>query len=464
MNWNDAGILAQRLFFCTVSASIAGSLLTVLTGFLTRIDKYRNSSLNILGIKTALVLYLVPISAVAVLCSRTHFSLNGILWDSVFWKVVTSPMKKLYLILFVIWVIGLGFALIFRVLQYLKLRNILLGNIPVDDSLVLSIFEEYKEEFDVRKVRLYQNDMIGFPIVTGFLTPMIILPVSVFDEKTIRMILEHEFCHILNRDLQWKKACLLATFIHWANPFVYNILKRLIMQEEVECDIRTCTRTIHFTMKEYGLYLAGLDNGEDDTVFLSALSKPNDDLYRRLEGMVRRKNYEKITAAVCCLLMMFVSVIPSYAATDAVADMNESWILETEQAVAEVEGSNELVEYTAVVGNDGVVEIDLSKENGAIPYGTGVTLDYTVKANTRVTYRWMDMSAGDCIMISANCSDSSIVYRIGIRDTAGNLRYVQGSGSISHIFDITTDGEYSAYVENRSSTAMQVTGSAYYAN
>ena len=177
MNWNDAGILAQRLFFCTVSASIAGSLLTVLTGFLTRIDKYRNSSLNILGIKTALVLYLVPISAVAVLCSRAHFSLNGILWDSVFWKVVTSPMKKLYLILFVIWVIGLGFALIFRVLQYLKLRNILLGNIPVDDYLVLSIFEEYKEEFDVRKVRLYQNDMIGFPIVTGFLTPMIILPV-----------------------------------------------------------------------------------------------------------------------------------------------------------------------------------------------------------------------------------------------------------------------------------------------
>lgn len=459
MSLNDIAVFAERVFFCAVSATISGSILTILTCFMSRFAGYRNSNLNIIGIKSAIIMYLVPISVVFVIGSKVNLSVHGFVWSSVFWNVTTTPMQKLYLTLFGIWLFGLGFAFLFRTWQYLRLREILLGNIPVEDPLVIRIFEEYKETYSIKKVRLYQNDRIAFPIVTGFIEPVIILPVKMFDEKTIRMVLEHEFCHILNRDLWWKKVCLLATFIHWWNPFVYILIKRLCKTAETECDIKTCKNTIHFTMKEYGSYLAGLDEKEDNTLFLSALSKPNDDLYRRLESMIRRKNYKKLTAMLCSVLLMVVSVIPSYAAANEIADMSESWIAKTEYSV--VESRIGLVEYTATVSDENVLEEDVFSEEN-MPYSTTVTLDYTVKANTRATYRWQDMYTGDRVMVTTSCSNSSATYRVGIRDNAGNLRYVEGTGNIDHIFTITSDGEYAVYIENRTSSPIQVTGRASY--
>ena len=76
--------------------------------------------------------------------------------------------------------------------------------------------------------------------------------------------------------------------------------------------------------------------------------------------------------------------------------------------------------------------------------------------------RWQEMKKGDQIMASAKCSDSSIVYRIGIKDSDGGLTYAEGSGSLSHIFTIESDGKYTVYVENRSNKSMQVTGRASY--
>ena len=99
MNWGDVGLFAQRIFFCTVSASVAGSVLTILSGFLSRYEIYRNSELCILGIKTALILYIVPIAAGLVVLSRTNISFSGIIWNSFFWNVTTSPMQRIYLFL-----------------------------------------------------------------------------------------------------------------------------------------------------------------------------------------------------------------------------------------------------------------------------------------------------------------------------------------------------------------------------
>ena len=84
---------------------------------------------------------------------------------------------------------------------------------------------------------------------------------------------------------------------------------------------------------------------------------------------------------------------------------------------------------------------------------------------TRILYQWQSMIVGDQIAVMANCSDSSIVYRIGIRDKDGVVDYRQGSGNQSHIFYIDVSGDYTVYVENRSSTkTMRVTGRVSYPN
>ena len=109
-----------------------------------------------------------------------------------------------------------------------------------------------------------------------------------------------------------------------------------------------------------------------------------------------------------------------------------------------------------------VVKIDLTEE-GVELVSALVILDRTINPMTRVVYRYQNMNAGDVIAVITNCNDSSIVYRIGIRDEDGVIDYRQGSGRQNHMFTIDKAGRYSVYVENRSSSkSMKVTGSATY--
>ena len=465
MNWTNLAGSMQNLFWCMVTATVAGSVLAVILLLFEHNDRLKNSRLQLSWIKCALLCYLLPLPVLLVIGTRTGIVAHGFVWFSDFWKVSTLPMKKFYMSIAIVWFLGLLGGVVFRIMQYWKLKNLLKGNIPVEDELCMKIIEQYKEKYHLQKVLFYQNDSILFPICVGNKKPQIILPVKNYHEKEVHMVLEHECSHVKHHDLLWKKIGLLVTFLHWRNPFSYLLLRKLILQVEIECDIRTCENNSHFTMKEYGYYLAGIPENEDDMVFASALSKSKKDLIRRLEGMAKGKKYTKRMAVVSCLSLSMLAMIPSYAASEGMAQMNERWIEETN-----VERAVEAIDYDAlelhghVTDDQEVVEIDLSEE-GIEPVSTLVSLDYTINPMMRILYQWQSMNAGAKIAVMANCNDSSIVYRIGIRDEDGVLDYRQGSGSLDHVFTIDAAGEYTVYVENRSSSkTMQVTGSATYSD
>lgn len=465
MNWTKFAVEIQNLFWCMITATVAGSVLVLVLLFVSKIEKWKDSRLQLLWMKCALLCYLLPLPTILVIGTRTGIAPHGFVWTSDFWMVSTWQMKKVYMSLACIWMTGLVVGVAFRIIQYRKLRNILKGNIPVEDELCIKMVKEYQKKFHLSHIVFYQNDSILFPMCTGSVEPQIILPVRSYCEKELHMVLEHELSHVKHQDLLWKKIGLLVTFIHWWNPFSYVLLRKLILQEEIECDIRTCANNRNFTMKEYGYYLAGIPEDENDMVFASALSKSKKDLIRRIEGMARGKKYTKRMAVVSCVILSMLAMIPSYAASENMAQMNERWIEETT-----IEREHEPVDYDAlelhghVTDDPDVLEIDLSEE-GTAALSTNVSLDYTIKPMTRILYKWQNMKSGDVVAVITNCSDSSIVYRIGIRDKDGVMEYRQGTGSQNHMFTIDTDGEYTVYVENRSSSkSMQVIGRASYPN
>lgn len=464
MNWIDWELLAQNFFYGMITATVAGSVLVILVLFLERTSRYKDSRLKIFWMKTAQVLYLFPVMAFLVILTRTTISNQGVIaWTSDFWRASTLPMRNTYLSLMKIWMLGLLFGIIFRIFQYWKLHKILKGNIPVENDLCKRMIEEYQEKYELKRFTVYQNDLIDFPICVGDFHPKIVLPFRGYAEKELHMVLEHEICHIKSHDLLWKKVGLLTTFIHWWNPLAYILLQKLILQEEIECDIKTCENNNYFTMKEYGEYLSGMKGSQDDMIFVSALCKSKKDLFRRLEAIVRGKGYTKKIAVISCLILAMIATIPSYAAAEGVARMNETWMADTAEEIELESIDYSALEVTGHVSEEpNVEEIDLTLEQEILPFSTTVSLDRTINANTRVLYRWQSMQAGDQITIAAQCNDSSIVYRIGVRDSAGKLTYIQGSGNISHVFTIQASDSYTAYVENRSNTAMKVTGSATY--
>lgn len=466
MSWTDLEIGTQRLFFCMITETVAGSMFVIIFLLLEKMPRWKNSRLKLWWIKSALLMYLIPFAMVIVIGSRidVDISLQRYVLLSEFLWVSTGMMQRVYIVLGIIWLLGLTIGIVFRIIQYWKIKVILKGNVTVERGFQ-KIIEENKEKLKGKKVEFYQNDRIQYPITVGDIKPQIILPIKAYTEKELYMILEHEMNHVKSHDLIWKKAGLLVTFIHWWNPTVYILLERLILQEEIECDIRTCENNNNFTMKEYGLYLAGMQEGSDDMIFASALYKSKKDLFRRLEGMVKGKKYRKSTAIISCFILAMLSMIPSYAASEGMAKVNERWIAETEVLVEEEEVDYRAIEKTDTVSaTENIEEIEVATENTVGVLSTEVRLESTINSNTRVLYGWQYMQAGDVVFVYANCSDSGIVYRIGIRDSKGNLRYQEGNGSLDHVFDISTDGDYTVYIENRSNKSAQVTGYAIYPN
>lgn len=457
----NTAIRISQLFFCEITAGAAGTILVLFLVLAERTSEWRNSRIKLLWIRTAVFFFLFPAGVLPVLVSRFRFSAHGIVAFSDFGQTATPPMRRVYLLAGIVWVIGLAAVGIWRLGSYRNYRKILAGSVELADERAQKIVSRYIENEVFRHVRVLQNDLLTFPITKGIWKTEILLPMKDYQEKELHMIMEHECIHIRRHDLCWKRAGLFVTFFHWWNPFAYLLLEKLSLQTEIECDIRTCEQNEYFTMREYGYYLAGMPEEANGLLFGVALQRAKTEIFRRLEGMVQGKKYKKRTAVVSCLFLSAAAVFPSYAASEHFVQANERWSRKTEAAVELEQVDFQALEQTAEVSDTPKVqEIDLTQEE--MLTGTTITLDRTIAANTRVLYSWQKMQAGSVITISTKCSDSSITYRIGIRSRDGKLTYIEGSGSLVHPFVIDAAGEYTAYVENCSSKSMKVTGDAAY--
>ncbi len=108
-----------------------------------------------------------------------------------------------------------------------------------------------------------------------------------------------------------------------------------------------------------------------------------------------------------------------------------------------------------------VVEIDGSQD--IAPYSSTVDLDKTINANTRYIYQYKDKSAGDIITIVTSCADSSVTYKIGIKNKkTGAMTSISVTGRANTDFKISESGSYSAFVENNNNFPIKVEGVAVY--
>ncbi len=460
MNWSNVALFAQRFLFCMTSTTVAGSVLVLVVLMLEKIPSWKDNRLYLVWLKIATLLYLLPIASVLVMVLRMNFFGERVVWTSPFGMVLTLPMRIAYSIAAGVWCGGLLFGIVVRIKEYHRLTVALHGNVPVDDDKCVELFEQYKADYRLKRVELYQNDLVEVPIAVGILRPKIILPYRSYEEKELHMILRHEMNHVKAGDLFCKRVNLLVTFLHWWNPFSYILLRRMVLRQEIARDRDTCEANAYFTMKEYGAYLSGVEITKEDKVFLSGLGSSENEIVWRIEAMARGKKHKKWVAVVSCMVFSIISVVPSYAAAEGIARANEAWIEATEVAVKEELIDWSAFEETGVVTED-VVEVDLTT-NRVQTLSQLVELDRTINPKHRVLYQWQDMEAGDVISVVVNCADKFPVYHIGIRDVDGNLTYVEGSGKLNHMFVITTAGGYTVYVENRSNVAIDIAGSAMY--
>ena len=445
---------------------MAGSIGTVLYLMVKKLLQKQDCRLSVALLKGILWLYVLPVGFAAVVLSRTMFTKYGIRWYGDFGYSTSPAVTNLFMILGWCWLAGLGVGVLIRLVEYRKLRKCLAGNIPVEEAWYDPILEEYRVRYGLPQVELYQNDLLRDAITTGIWRPQIVLPYCVYEEKQLHMVLAHEMVHIQKRDLLWKKMALFVTWLHWWNPLAYVVLHQLAGAQELECDVIACQNSDTYTMADYILFLADMEENPG-MVFASAISGSKKLFFRRVENMKQSrklKPMKSVSMVLCCLVLVVCSTVPAYAATNEGAKLYDRWMESTEIEIEleKVDYSSEDNVITEIDKGD-VVEVEAPQNGEMVGSKDSRILDATIVAKESRLYEYRTMQVGDQMIIVTTCDDRNVNYRVGIKNLSTNkVKYIEGSGILVQELTITEAGAYCVYVENCSNVAMEVVGSAIY--
>ncbi len=458
-----------RLFLsCLLFESVTGSLAWAAIECRKRLQGEKDYFFALAVRKAALLLYAVPVTFLYAYLSRIGFRpLRGYyVIKGEFVSGMVPGMYPFFGVLGILWAGGVLAALYRNLRKSTTLARRLKKNREVRCKDSRKVFREYQERFPKARIFLYENRTLCSPVsVRRGRKYMILLPEKTYTEKELRMILEHEVNHIISGDLRWRMFGVVMMCVHWFNPVVYRQFQDLIYYQEVMCDLQSSMEKPWYTRKEYAMLLAVQADPDLYLPHASAFAQKNKDMIRRIEIMVKIKQFERTknrVIAAGCACLLGISLIPSVAFASAGAKLQEAWLHAGETEIEDEPqdwGDESLEEHGMDDGS--VVEIYAS-DAGNTNKRSSVFVE-TVSKKTRLILNTVQMSKGDTIIISAKCSDKNITYRIGIKNNDTNTyTWIEGEGDLTHTFTIKTSGSYSTYVEDCSSQSMDVEGSVVY--
>ena len=83
------------------------------------------------------------------------------------------------------------------------------------------------------------SDAIDTPLIIGFFKPVMMIPSEILHHLSpseLRTLLAHELIHLKRRDHWVLPFELFARSLHWFNPVVWAVLRRLRAERERACD------------------------------------------------------------------------------------------------------------------------------------------------------------------------------------------------------------------------------------
>jgi beta-lactamase regulating signal transducer with metallopeptidase domain len=170
-----------------------------------------------------------------------------------------------------IWLLGTAFLFAISMFMYLRTESRLRTAVLYrEESIIPGVHSNLKLK---RKVPVYISDRISTPIVCGFVSPRIILPLFLTqngNETALQHIMTHELVHIKRMDYLIKPLSMLALCMHWFNPLIW--ISFILSQKDMEssCDEKVlsishidikssyATLLIHMAAKQNSLLNGGL--------------------------------------------------------------------------------------------------------------------------------------------------------------------------------------------------------------
>lgn len=174
--------------------------------------------------------------------SNTHAVSEAIQADT---KLTSKPSATLTsgvsisLVLVIVWAIGLLAGLLWMMLGTMRVSRWMRLGAIVDDMNARRVMRQVTQGLGLRRqVALIETDAIDSPITWGAMRPVVLLPKSWHEWTTerLRIVLLHELMHVRRNDWLVQMVARLACVVHWFNPLVWFVSRRLEEIRELACD------------------------------------------------------------------------------------------------------------------------------------------------------------------------------------------------------------------------------------
>lgn len=213
-----------------ISSFILASIAVALSYWMSRRNPARSSQL------TAGMIIILCVSPALFLLPKISIEMPWATKESAVapFTIADSPAYFSY-----IWLTGSGLFLLRLLSHHLAVKKWLHKSETISDESYRNQLSMCCLELGIKTPpALQQSDSVSSPVVTGFFKPAILLPrhFHEWSEQTLDMVLRHELGHLQRYDL-WKNLMAHITCaLHWFNPLVWILKRRLLSECEFACD------------------------------------------------------------------------------------------------------------------------------------------------------------------------------------------------------------------------------------
>ncbi|MCM1308459.1 MAG: M56 family metallopeptidase [Butyrivibrio sp.] len=433
----------RLIIFAVLLTSLQGSILWLLSLGVMKLcgDKYHRMQLILL--EWSAVAFLLPAAFFVVVMEQMDFGNTPFMHytTSTFLLVTTPNARTVCRILMAVWLMGAAWQTVNSAIQKYRLYRLLKSCVPVEEERWQTLLKEYRERFGIRRVTLSRNYGLRSPITLGIFRHRIIIPAQDYTPMQMNMILEHEMNHIKNKDLLWKRCYLAVTAIHWFNPLVCLLAKKGIYLEEVICDRQSVENTAVFSLRDYGKFLADMEDNRIGDRAVSALCESRNIAVQRIRLLMNGKAKlmpGKCIFLACLILPVLCTSVLSHAVSAYATEWSIVHMCATKEPVKEEVTEGQMI-YD--VSDKPVAEKYLQLEEDCSKY------EGMVEAQSRYFVFSAEMTEGSELGVSF-FSEKKEDFRVGIKDLSTNQLLYQEAARGAYNYAVPADGSYAVYIEN----------------
>lgn len=194
-----------------------------------------------------------------------------------------------------IWILGAGISFCVKIKNYCHYTKYITENREkICDQQIYHAADVLCRKLAMKKrPEIYECGGISGPITIGLLRPVIVL--SKEGERnldTLSLVLHHELVHVKRKDLWYKWLYQILLSIHWFNPILYLVERKMNIDCELSCDEKVLAALTQEGKKAYGNVL--LDAAEQNMGAFGKIPSPTlfngkEELKVRLKGILQYK-------------------------------------------------------------------------------------------------------------------------------------------------------------------------------